>query len=89
LRDIQEQNKQRIKNILTTSLNISCDENFMLSSAEIPKEIHKISVTIRRSGKAVARTSFEPKEMPVDLKKCSFDIFHNTRVSWDDISQWK
>lgn len=88
-KSIQEQNKQRIENILATSLNISCDKDFILSSPEIPPEIKKISATIRRANKAVARTSFTPEDMPIDLKKCSFDIFKNTRVSWGDISHWK
>jgi hypothetical protein len=92
-KNMQEKNRQRVNAILTNSLNISCDENFILSSSEIPPEITKIFATIRRGGKVIARTSFTSQEMPIDLKKCSFEPFPSLgkgkNIPWSQLSNWK
>lgn len=89
----QETYRQRIETILSDSLPLSCNADFILSSLEIPQEIKKIFVTIRRGGKAIARTSCTPQSMPVDLKACLFDTFEshgkNTPLGWKEISQWR
>lgn len=91
---MQENNKKRIEEVLSNPLGISCDDTFILSAREeIPPEIKRISVTIRRNNKAIARASFAPQELPLDLKQCSFETFQHPakerNISWSQLSQWK
>lgn len=91
-RALEEKTRNHIAAILAEKLTGLCDSDFIISLQNIPP-IEKIFVTIRRGKKAIARTSCNPQDMPLDLKQCTFEVFDvaakNTRATWENISQWK